>query len=286
MSDDAPVQPPHRPATARPRSDAGGEVQPPTAAELTAIERQHSQLSEQAGATITRDDELGVTWARFGRGPALDYAASPDWPSHEHAARLARLVARMRAADAWPTLIVEDNSVERAELRLVLESAGWLPVATERIMFTRHAAVVPHLDAELRVEAVTPASAADCVRLETHVFGLPTEHVTRRIQRLTDDVHSGRVRAFVLRLVREPLASARLTPGRGVAALSAVGVAERHRRRGYGRMITAVASRAGLATGHKLVWLSVEEANPAAVSLYRGLGFEPSFAWSRWISPA
>jgi ribosomal protein S18 acetylase RimI-like enzyme len=86
--------------------------------------------------------------------------------------------------------------------------------------------------------------------------------------------------------VREPVASARLAGGQGVAAVSAVSVAARHRRRGYGRMITAVATRAGLATGHSLVWLSVDEANTAAVELYTSLGFEPSFAWSRWAAPS
>ena len=40
-------------------------------------------------------------------------------------------------------------------------------------------------------------------------------------------------------------------------------------------MLTTIATRAGLATGHKLVWLSVLEDNAAAVALYRSLGFEP-----------
>jgi ribosomal protein S18 acetylase RimI-like enzyme len=71
-----------------------------------------------------------------------------------------------------------------------------------------------------------------------------------------------------------------------VAGLHAVGVAGRQRRRGYGRMITAIATRAGLATGHKLVWLSVLETNTAAVDLYRSLGFEPAFRWTRWVAPA
>ena len=54
-------------------------------------------------------------------------------------------------------------------------AAGWLPVFSDRNMCTRHAAVVPHLDPELRVEAVTPATALDAVALETDVFGLLPE---------------------------------------------------------------------------------------------------------------
>ncbi len=50
-------------------------------------------------------------------------------------------------------------------------------------------------------------------------------------------------------------------------------------------MITAVATRAGLVTGHGLVWLSVDEANEGAIELYRSLGYEYTFSMSRWIAP-
>jgi ribosomal protein S18 acetylase RimI-like enzyme len=50
-------------------------------------------------------------------------------------------------------------------------------------------------------------------------------------------------------------------------------------------MITAVATRAGLVTGRGLVWLSVDEANQAAIDLYRSLGYEPSFVRTRWAAP-
>jgi ribosomal protein S18 acetylase RimI-like enzyme len=285
MSEGAPGTPPRRPDTARPRRGSVEESQPPTIEELAAIERQQARLSEQAGAVLTDDEQLGVTWVRFGRGSALDYATGFRWPSGEAPERLALLARRMRDAGAWPTAVVDETTADRADLSAALAGAGWLRVAGERTMYTRHPAVVPHLDPELRVEAVTPDTAAECVRLETLVFGLPPDQLPLRIDRLTNSVRTGQLRAFLLRLVREPLASARLTPGAGVAAISAVGVAPRHRRRGYGRMITAIAVRAGLATGHRLVWLSVEENNDPAIALYRGLGFEPSFAWSRWIAP-
>jgi ribosomal protein S18 acetylase RimI-like enzyme len=138
----------------------------------------------------------------------------------------------------------------------------------------------------LRVEAVTRASAIEAVRLETAVFGLHPDAVEESARLLAEAVAEGKTRAFILRLVREPIASARLVPGPGVAGLHAISVAARHRRRGYGRMITAIATRAGLATGHRLVWLSVDDANTAAVELYRSLGFEASFSWTRWAAPA
>jgi ribosomal protein S18 acetylase RimI-like enzyme len=121
--------------------------------------------------------------------------------------------------------------------------------------------------------------------LEVTNFGLSTTDLGARAERIAHLVEDGSIRAFLVRLMREPVASARLTPGTDIAAISAVGVAPRQRRRGYGRLVTAVATRAGLATGHRLVWLSVDEANAGAVELYRSLGFEPSFAWSRWAAP-
>jgi ribosomal protein S18 acetylase RimI-like enzyme len=86
-------------------------------------------------------------------------------------------------------------------------------------------------------------------------------------------------------LEHEPVATARLAKGAKVAGLHGIGVAQRYRRRGYGSMITSVATRAGLVTGHALVWLSVEESNVGAMALYRKLGYEPTFTTTRWIAP-
>jgi ribosomal protein S18 acetylase RimI-like enzyme len=56
-----------------------------------------------------------------------------------------------------------------------------------------------------------------------------------------------------------------------------------HRRQGFGRLVTAVATRAGLATGNPLVWLSVDPANEPARRLYEDLGYRPAFSWQRLI---
>jgi ribosomal protein S18 acetylase RimI-like enzyme len=170
-----------------------------------------------------------------------------------------------------------------------LRAAGWVPLGSELIMWTRHASVVPHLDPALRVEAVTPATALDCTRLEAAAFGLDPDAIVESAELLGRAVAAGQTRAFVVRLEREPIASARLVPGEpgsAIASLHAVGVAARHRRRGYGRLITAIATRAGLATGHPLVWLSVDEGNAGAIDMYRGLAFDFGFAWTRWAAPA
>jgi ribosomal protein S18 acetylase RimI-like enzyme len=156
-------------------------------------------------------------------------------------------------------------------------------------MFTRHVSVVPHLDPALRVEAVTPATALECATLEAETFGLDVGALAESAELLARAVESGATRGFLVRLNGAAIASARLVPGAAgsaIASLHAIGVAERHRRRGYGRLITAIATRAGLATGHMLVWLSVDADNPGAIALYRGLAFDSTFDWTRWAAPA
>ena len=135
---------------------------------------------------------------------------------------------------------------------------------------------------------MTPESALDAVRLETEVFGLMPDAIGESAELLANCVADGTTRAFLpASATARRSRAARLVPGsdRRWAARD-WRRSDRQRRRGYGRMLTAIATRAGLATGHKLVWLSVDEANTAAVELYRSLGFEPAFAWTRWLAPA
>jgi hypothetical protein len=50
--------------------------------------------------------------------------------------------------------------------------------------------------------------------------------------------------------------------------------------------VTTVATRAGLATGHSLVWLSVDPENASAWRLYSRLDYRAAFRWRRLIGPA
>ena len=81
----------------------------------------------------------------------------------------------------------------------------------------------------------------------------------------------------------EPVAVARLSQGQGVAGLQGVGVVADRRGQGYGTLIATVATRAGLATGNRLIWLSVHEENHRALGVYARLGFARAFSWSRWL---
>lgn len=281
--------PPRRPASTRPRSDVDehADAAPPTHDELDRMERHHAALTAQAGALVTDDAELGVTWVSApGRGPGLNHAACIRWPAADAAERLELVERRMRESGEWPVLKLAERLTVPDDLAHRLAAAGWTGIGSELLMWTRHPASVPHLDPGLRVEAVTAASAEECIRLETANFELPVDREPERAARLTEMIEAGRIRAFLVRLAYEPVASARMDSRDGLAALSGVGVAAHQRRHGYGRMVAAVATRAGLATGHSLVWLSVVENNTPAVELYRSMGFAPAFRWSRWAAPS
>jgi predicted GNAT family acetyltransferase len=135
----------------------------------------------------------------------------------------------------------------------------------------------------MRIEAVQPRSAETHATLERRIFGLGSDEPARRREALDAALREGRLRAWVVWLDDEPVAVARLSHGDGVAGLQGVGVVEERRGQGYGTVITTVATRAGLATGSRLVWLSVSDDNKAAVRLYARLGFEPAFSWTRWL---
>lgn len=282
---------PRRPTSARPRTDAPASDAgaPPTPAEREAIEWERTRWVTLLGASVERDDALGMAWASHpGRGAGLNFVSCVRWPAAEVARRLVAVDARIRAAGAWPQVVVAEGLSEPHDLEARLRAASWVPLGSERLMFTRHASVVPHLDPGPRLEAVTPATALECATLEAAAFGLDPDAIDVSAGLLALAVESGATRAFIVRLAGEPVACARLVPGAvgsGVASLHAIGVAERHRRRGYGRLITAVATRAGLATGHRLVWLSVDAENAGAIALYHGLAFDFTFSWTRWAAP-
>ena len=120
--------------------------------------------------------------------------------------------------------------------------------------------------------------------MERRIFGLPEARAEERRAATAAALAGGQLRAYVVRVDEEPVAVARLSQGEGVAGIYAVGVAERWRRQGYGALITIVATRAGMALGNRLVWLSVEDGNDAARRVYTRLGFQEAFSWARWLA--
>jgi ribosomal protein S18 acetylase RimI-like enzyme len=279
---------PRRPATARPRDDFVPEASaPPTRAELDAIERQQATLAVYSGARLVESAELGALLvSRPGLGPALNYATTIRWPRDRAGESLTRLEQHFAAHGEWPSIVVSEGLTEPAALAETLAASGWKMLLGERVLYTRHPPTVPHLDPSLRVEAVARASTTECVALETEVFGLSAEQQAERAEQLAAGIERGELRALAVRLRGEIVASARLVADRRarIAGLYGIGVASAHRRRGYGSLVTAIATRAGLATGQRLIWLSVDEGNTPATEMYARLGYVPSFSWTRWLA--
>lgn len=284
MSDLRPDSPIQRPDTARPREAAPADVPPPTTDELEAIHRHLVRLPGQEGAIVTEDKALGVTFVRGpGSGPDLTYAALPHWDGDTWLDALAAVRAHMRDENSWPSLLLADRLEHPPDLPAELERQGWMPVMSETVMVTGRAAVVPHLDPGMRIEAVRASALDTHEQLERHIFGIGAEQAERRRGAIADAIEAGGLRAWVIWLGDEPVAVARLSQGEGTAGLQGIGVVENHRGQGYGTLITTVATRTGMATGNRLVWLSVREDNEPAVNAYTALGFERTFSWTRWL---
>jgi ribosomal protein S18 acetylase RimI-like enzyme len=283
LSELRPDSPVRRPASARARKEAPTPA-PPDRNELEAILEHLVTQPAQEGASVEVDEEVGVIFVRGpGSGPDLTYAARPRWTAETWPTSLAAVRRRILDAGGWPSLLLTDTLDRPPQLEAAVEQLGWLRVTGESVMWAGHASVVPHLDPGMRIEAVRSRSLATHEALERRIFGIGAEQAERRRDALGAALDAGRLRAWIVWVGDEPVAVARLSQGNGVAGLQGVGVVEERRNQGYGTLVTTVATRAGLATGNRVVWLSVHEDNAAAVHLYAQLGFARAFSWSRWL---
>ena len=292
MSELRPSTPVRRPETARPREDevgaadaAGPEIAPPTPDEIAAIQRHLASLPVHAGATVTHDAVLGVLLCRQdGAGPAGNYAAMPRWKPMAWRQSLNGVTQLVRRTGSWPSLLVADRLDRPVGLGEALGRIGWHAVQRETVLWVGRASVVAHLDPRMRIEAVQPRSVEDHEAIEREIFGLPPGMAAARRAALAVALATRSLRAFVVRVDGEPVAVARLSQGDGVAGLYAIGVREGWRGLGYGTLLTTIATRAGMATGNRVVWLSVEDGNDRARHVYEKLGFAEAFTWARWLA--
>jgi GNAT superfamily N-acetyltransferase len=314
-----------RPETTRPRRDPAADTDaspPPARGELLAIERGLADLAELAGAALSHvpprravppsggqptagyvdaatpathagapseridlEPPAGMTLARWpGRGVAFNHATLVRWTASSCRDEIDDLTVRLREAGEEPAIVVAAGLTTPADLGVRLRSAGWTAILAERVLWTRRAGIVPHLDPAMRIEAVTAASAATYEFVERAIFELPASDAADRTAALERALGS-RVRAYLVRTGRDPVATARLASLEGLACLHGIGVVRARRRQGFGSLITTIVTRAGLATGHPLAWLSVSERNRAAVELYESLEYRPSFSWELFVGP-
>ena len=263
------------------------EVEPPSADELEAIERHLAMQPGQEGASVEVDDELGVIFVRGpGSGPDHTYAAMPRWGTDTWLESLAAVRRRILDDGGWPSLLLADTLDRPPHLEAEVERLGWTRVTREAVMWAGRAAVVPHLDPSMRIEAVRARSVEMHEALERRIFGIGAGHAGRRREALAAAIEAGRARAWIVWVGDEAVAVARLSQGTGVAGLQGIGVIRERRGHGYGTLVTTIATRAGMATGNRLVWLSVQEDNDSALRVYSRLGFARAFTWSRWLVAA
>src|SRR3989304_2580162 len=158
-----PPLPPPPPPPPPPRPGGQAEDEAPRAregTELAGMERGLVRLVELAGARSTDEPALGATLLTWpGRGPAFNHATRVRWSGDGWQERAGAIAERLRGLGGSPVLIVAEGPAQPADLVERLRDAGWLEIGGEVTMWTRRAAAVPHLDAELRLEAVTKASA-------------------------------------------------------------------------------------------------------------------------------
>jgi ribosomal protein S18 acetylase RimI-like enzyme len=79
---------------------------------------------------------------------------------------------------------------------------------------------------------------------------------------------------YLVRLEGQPAAVARRATFDGLSYISSIGTASWARGRGFGRIVTAAATRDALRAGSEWAYLGVFADNHVAIRLYEGLGYE------------
>lgn len=79
---------------------------------------------------------------------------------------------------------------------------------------------------------------------------------------------------YLVRLDGQPAAVARRATFDGLSYISSIGTASWARGRGFGRIVTAAATRDALTAGSEWAYLGVFADNEVAIRLYEGLGYE------------
>jgi len=257
------------------------------ASELDAIER-NAYEAIQPGVVEIRD--VGDAWIVRAPGPpgAIGYsrAAVLRFASAKAAGtRLEELTQGFHGEGRTAAFAFAHGVSRPADLGRVLRGRRLVEIEREAVLWARETPAIPHLGPALRIEQVSEATASHYVEVEAQVFGIPAGMAAGRLPSLRKSLGLPGRRAYLVSANGRYVATTRLAVVAGLASLTSVGVLPEMRGRGYGRLVTSVATRAGLAAGARLVWLAVAPDNSAAMRLYEGLGYQRAFERSLWIEP-
>jgi ribosomal protein S18 acetylase RimI-like enzyme len=258
-----------------------------TPADLDAIERNTYEAIQPGVVEIRAALDAWVVRAPGPPG-AIGYsrAAVLRFASFEDARRrLEELTGEFHAEGRTAAFAVAHGVSRPDDLAAVLRGGGLIEIEREAVLWAADPPAIPHLDPGLRIEQVTEATAENYVEVEAEVFGIPAGMAAARLPSLRASIAIPGRRAYLVAVGGRYVATTRVTVVAGLASLTSVGVLPEERGHGYGRLITAVATRAGLAAGARLVWLAVTPDNTPALRLYESLGYHPAFDRSLWIEP-
>jgi ribosomal protein S18 acetylase RimI-like enzyme len=259
-----------------------------TPADLDAIER-NTYESIQPGVVEIRD--AGDAWLIRAPGPpgAIGYsrAAILRLGSIDRATeRIDEMTATFHEDGRGAAFAIAHGVSDPPDLPSVLRGRGLIEIEREVVLWTTDPPAVPHLDPGLRIEQVNEATAPEYVSVEADAFGIPPGMAAGRLPSLRANLALPGRRAYLIAAGGRYVATARLTVVNGLASLTSIGVLGSERGQGYGRLVTAVATRAGLIGGGRLAWLAVAPDNEVALGLYRSLGYRRAFERSLWIEPS
>jgi len=195
-------------------------------------------------------------------------------------------VTRWYADRGLPATVVLAEPLESRDdespvpgLRAALEAAGWQPRNPSLVMVGA-ARDVPAHDPPLGL-TIDLAEEPDEGWLSLYRYrGQRLPPVARRLL-----VSAPRQVFAAVRDGADTVAVGRLAASRGWAGLTAMEVADSHRRRGLGRAVLSTLARSAPGLGARSLYLQVAEPNAAARGLYAAAGFTAHHRYGYW-SPA
>lgn len=255
---------------------------------LVFLEQHEARVHALPGRRIR---DLGDAWMLhdpIDREPFWNRVNAIRWPEDPSGfdRRLAETIALFATLDRIPHVWPRPLFNEPADLAARLLANGWDDAGGAHVMVLEDAdpnrgVTAAPMPPGVSVERLGRPSggsarqaAADVALVLSEAFAVEPGRQTAIELETLAMWDRPEVEAVLLRVDGEPAAVAKRTTFDGASYLSSIGTRPAFRGRGLGRIATALATTDALDAGSRLVYLGVFEDNPAAIGLYRGLGFE------------